>query len=1230
MVHSSLPLGPLIPSTSVPTTTASSPQVSARQVSISALSTKNERVVLPVLLQWGSNTISTQAMIDTGAEQNIISESFAKRHGVPLEEISPIHLFSADEQPMSIPTITLATSGLSTTVSSGYDSASPRGTPPSIHGERKGPPSHCSTVSFLVANLPMPVILGIPWLHAAEPEFNWKHGNAVDFPDQPLDSPPPSASLDHHSVDPSSLVSQQLGIASTTAQPDPSPTLPSKYADFQWLFDKDRADKLPTHRSHDHAIPLRENSMPPFGPIYSLSEAELKALDIYLKDNLAKGFIQESTSPAAAPLHFVPKKDGSLRPVIDYRGLNNVTVKDRYTPPRIPDLIDRLQGAKIFTRLDLRGAYNLVRIKPGDEWKTAFRTRYGLYEYKVMPFGLCNAPATFQRLINTVLRPFLDVSAVAYLDDILIFSTNKDDHPTHVRQVLSALAGADLFVKLEKCLFDVTTVEFLGSIVSTNGITVDPSRIDSISTWPTPKTVKQLQSFLGFCNWSRHFIDQYSDKTAVLTCLLKKGVPFVWGDAQQIAFQQIKDEFRVGRVLAHFDPSLPCTLETDASDKAIAAILYQPDDSKLRPVSFFSRTLIDAELNYQVSEKELLAIVDALKHWRHYLEGGPHQITVLSDHANLLRFTTTKSLNRREARWSLELATYDFCIQHVPGNQNARADAISRRADYMAQQDQMVAAMLRPEHFKPSPLAALHASPSPEPPDNSSPPDSTPLLEFNDPVELSGDMEQDLATALQKDQFAREALQALAITPDSTSLPDKFRNFSRSPTGLLQFKDHLYVPRDKGIQQALLQRYHNHPLAGHFGAAKTFQLLSRSYFWPGLRRILDDYIAGCLPCQQNKPSRHAPYGSLASLPIPDRPWDSISIDFIVKLPPSLDLFDTTFDSILVVVDRFSKMALFIPCRESMDATTLAKLLFTFVFSKHGFPLSIVSDRGSLFTSPFFKELSTMLGISQKLSTAYHPQTDGQTERTNATLEQYLRMYVSYKQDDWVHFLPFAEFAVNNASASSTKESPFFVNTGRHPRFDMSISIDSRSQPAVDFASSLTALHSYLKLELQRAQDSQAHFYNESRSTQTTFDVGDMVFLNRKNISTTRPSLKLDHKKLGPFKILKNINNRAYQLSLPATWGIHDTFHISLLEKHLPSQMQPVSAPPPAIQLDTGPQFEIEAILDHRIRRKRTQYLVKWLGYPDEDNTWEPTANLHNASDLLNEYKAKRGGRTIVS
>lgn len=328
-------------------------------------------------------------------------------------------------------------------------------------------------------------------------------------------------------------------------------------------------------------------------------------------------------------------------------------------------------------------------------------------------------------------------------------------------------------------------------------------------------------------------------------------------------------------------------------------------DSKLRPVSFFSRTLIDAELNYQVSEKELLAIVDALKHWRHYLEGGPHQITVLCDHANLLRFTTTKSLNRREARWSLDLANYDFCIQHVPGNQNARADAISRRSDYMAQQDQTVAAMLKPEHFKPSPLAALHASQPLESTDDPSPPESAPLPDFNDPVTLSGDMEQDLAAALQKDQFAREALQALSTTPDPSSLPDKFRNFSRSSTGLLQFKDHLYVPRDKGIQQALLQRYHNHPLAGHFGAAKTFELLSRSYFWPGLRRVLDDYIAGCLPCQQNKPSRHAPYGSLASLPIPDQPWDSISVDFIVKLPPSLDLFGSTFDSILVVVDRFA-------------------------------------------------------------------------------------------------------------------------------------------------------------------------------------------------------------------------------------------------------------------------------------------------------------------------------------
>jgi len=283
---------------------------------------------------------------------------------------------------------------------------------------------------------------------------------------------------------------------------------------------------LPPHRPYDHKIQLEPGTTPPFGPLYTLSETELKALDEYIKENLTKSYIQASTSPAGAPILFVKKRDGSLRLCVDYRGLNKITIKNRHPLPLIGESLDRLRSATVFSKLDLRAGYNLVRIAEGDEWKTAFRTRYGHFEYRVMPFGLTNAPATFQHLMNDVLRDFLDDFVVVYLDDILIFSTSLDEHKRHVRRVLERLRDNGLFAKPEKCAFHQREIEYLGYLVSPDGVKMDPKKVSAILDWPEPTNVTQLQAFLGFANFYRRFIHSYS-KVAVPTHATPKEGPQV-------------------------------------------------------------------------------------------------------------------------------------------------------------------------------------------------------------------------------------------------------------------------------------------------------------------------------------------------------------------------------------------------------------------------------------------------------------------------------------------------------------------------------------------------------------------------------------------------------------------------------------------------------------------------------------------------------------------------------
>jgi hypothetical protein len=590
---------------------------------------------------------------------------------------------------------------------------------------------------------------------------------------------------------------------------DPSNAIPTEFTDYSDVFSKVSADKLLEHSQYDHTIPLEPGTKPPFGRIYGLSEVELKALDEYLKDNLAKGFIRPSSSPAGAPILFVKKSDGTLRLCVDYRGINKITIKNRYPLPLIQENLDRLKHAKYFSKVDLRGAYNLIRIAAGEEWKTAFRTRYGLFEYLVMPFGLTNAPASFQQLMNEVLREFLDVSVIVYLDDILIFSETRERHILDVKAVLEKLRQNRLWAKAEKCRFFQSSVDFLGYIVSTDGVSMDPAKVNTILEWQPPKSVKDIQIFLGFANFYRRFIKNYSKITAPLTKLLRKESKFTWNDAAQDSFDSLKKSFTTAPILTHFDPERNIVLETDASDFALAGIISHPaGHGRLQPIAFYSRKFNDAELNYEIYDKELLAIIACLKEWRAYCEGSRHKVTIYSDHKNLEYFNTSKVLTRRQARWMEFLSHIDFEIIYRKGSLMAKPDALTRRSELQGGSKASEAApkaLLKPGQFK-------ITSDTSEPP-----PSSFALAPLQDNSEQPPSPYTTLASKIlelqPQDPVLKEILPLLR-DPDTPQTQDQLKmtkGFNLFEDDLLYFNNKIYVPDNHQLKLDILQQTHDSP-----------------------------------------------------------------------------------------------------------------------------------------------------------------------------------------------------------------------------------------------------------------------------------------------------------------------------------------------------------------------------------------------------------------------------------
>jgi hypothetical protein len=1058
-------------------------------------------------------------------------------------------------------------------------------------------------------------------------------------------------------------------LSAEVAQP---PSLPDALSSYQDVFEKDQATALPSHKLADHRIQIQEGKEPPYGPLYNLSERELRILRDYLRESLANGRIRHSNSPAGAPILFVPKKDGTLRLCVDYRGLNAVTIKDRCALPLINETLDRLTGARYYTTLDLKDAYHRLRIQAGDEWKTAFRTRYGHFEYLVMPFGLANAPATFQAFMNKTLAGLLDNVCVVYLDDILIYTHSEDieDHWRAVRAVLERLRSAELYANLSKCSFANKEVEFLGFVISTEGVSADRKKVATITDWPQPTSVREIQVFLGFANFYRRFIAGYAKITAPITELLKPAAAFIWTDAAQLAFDELKERFSSAPVLRHFDPTLPIRLETDASQFAIAGILSQLFEDRWHPVAFSSRKLQPAERNWETYDQELLAIVFSFKSWRHYLEGAQHTIQVHTDHNNLRGIRAVQKLNPRQARWAVYLAAFDFEISHRQGTKNP-ADGPSRRPDYFTE-NEAVTKLLPTLQAK---LAAVQAIRVEE----------TSGARGSTTVNLTGaeDEESDgrirsaaepnpAAVATGCIQYVTRSLARVQLSEtapaESESLAeficeaqrrdtfamrylagntqeDREKRSRKDPSwiidqnGVLRFKGRIYIPPEQSIRQEIIKRSHDHPMAGHFGADRTHEILRRSYHWQHSRSNVDEYVKTCAICQRSKAPRHRPYGQLSSLPLPLRPFEELTMDFITGLPPA-KRDGCAYDAILVIVDRYSKMARYLPARKDWNAKDLAEHFFKSICCTNwGVPKGIVSDRGPTFTSAFWGELCYQLQINRKLSSAFHPQTDGQTERQNQTLEHYLRCFCGDNPESWLGSLPVAEFAYNNTVHSSTGQTPFFVIQGMHPRMPEEAPEDERRKeevPAVaERMQRIRDARKSLEERVLKAQEYQQRYYNKNHVA-ITFKKNDMVLLSAKNLKFKEPSKKTAPKFIGPFKVRDTVGTQAYRLWLPTAYRIHDVFHVSLLKPyyHRPGEPEENSCNPEVLPEGDDEIFEVEKILDSRKVQGKVQYLLRWKGWSEEWDSWADSEDFDDMSELLEEYEARarqeRGKRSSVS
>ncbi|KAG7533312.1 Zinc finger CCHC-type [Arabidopsis thaliana x Arabidopsis arenosa] len=929
---------------------------------------------------------------------------------------------------------------------------------------------------------------------------------------------------------------------------------------------------LPPDRSDPFTIELKAGTTPISKAPYRMAPAEMAELKKQLEELLDKGFIRPSSSPWGAPVLFVKKKDGSFRLCIDYRGMNKVTIKNKYPLPRIDELLDQLGGAKWFSKIDLASGYHQIPIEPLDIRKTAFRTRYGHYEFVVMPFGLTNAPAAFMKMMNSVFREFLDEFVIIFIDDILVYSKDWKTHQNHLRAVLERLREQKLFAKLSKCSFWQRSIGFLGHIVSEQEVSVDPEKIKSIKDWPRPKNATEIRSFLGLAGYYRRFVKGFASMSQPMTRLTGKDTKFQWSEECEKSFSELKAMLTSAPVLVLPEEGEPYMVYTDASITGLGCVLMQ----KGSVIAYASRQLRKQEGNYPTHDLEMAAVVFALKIWRSYLYGA--KVQIFTDHKSLKYIFTQPELNLRQRRWMEFVADYDLDIAYHPGKANQVADALSRRRfDVEAEKNQVDLVNM---------MGTLHLNA---------------LSKDLEPLGLGAADQADLLSRIRLAQEKDEELKTWAKNNKT--------EYQTSNNGTIVVNGRVYVPNDKGLKGEILKEAHQSKFSIHPGSNKMYRDLKRYYHWVGMKKDVAEWVAKCSTCQLVKAEHQVPSGLVQNLPMPEWKGDHVMMDFVTGLPTTIK---SKPNAVWVVVDRLTKSAHFIAISETDGAEDIAARYIEEIVRLHGVPVSIVSDRDTRFTSHFWKAFQKALGTRVNLSTAYHPQTDGQSERTIQTLEDMLRACVLDWGGNWEKYLRLVEFAYNNSYQASIGMSPYEALYGRACRTPLYWTpVGERMLFGPKIMDETTEKMKFLKIKLKEAQDRQKS-YADKRRKELEFQVGDLVYLKAvtykgKGRFSTRK--KLSPRYVGPYKVIERVGAVAYKLKLPPKLdAFHKVFHVSQLRKCLSEHEERVEDVPSELKenltVEANPIRIVDRMEKGTRRKKISMIKVLWDCGGREETTWE--------------------------
>ena len=840
-----------------------------------------------------------------------------------------------------------------------------------------------------------------------------------------------------------------------------------------------------------HRIITEPNERPIRQHAYCVSRREQDAIHEQVQQMLADDIIQPSTSPWASPVVLVKKKDGTLRFCVDYRKLNNVTKKDVYPLPRIDDSLDRLRHARYFSSMDLRSGYWQIEVDDRDREKTAFITPDGLFEFKVLPFGLCSAPATFQRMMDTVLSGLKWQSCLVYLDDVVVFSTTFEQHLQRLRAVLDALRTAGLSLKPEKCHFGYEELKFLGHVVSSDGIRPDPDKTRAVAAFPTPATKQDVRRFLGLCAYYRRFVPNFSKIAEPLHHLTRDNVAFVWDTKQRQAFCELQRRLQTPPILGHFDENADTEVHTDASNIGLGAVLVQWQEGIERVIAYASRTLSSAESNYSTTEKECLAVVWAIAKFRPYLYGRPFK--VVTDHHSLCWLAGLKDPSGRLARWSLRLQEFDVTVVYKSGRKHTDADCLSRAPVESTPPDQT-----DDESF----LMAVTASDLAQKQRDDL--ELRPLIDY-----LEGQLKQPPRT------FRR--------TISSFFLRDNIlykRNFDPSARTAL-----LVVP--SAMREEILNACHDEPSSGHLGFTRTLARIRHKYYWPKLSRTVKHYVKTCRDCQRRKTPPMKPAGFLHPVEPPRAPFQQVGMDLIGPFPKS----SAGNRWIIVATDYLTRY-----CETRAlprgTASDVADFFIHAVVLRHGAPAVVLTDRGTAFTAQLLEEVMTLSGTVHRRTTAYHPQTNGLTERLNKTITDMLSMYVDVDHRNWDSVLPFVTFAYNTAVQETTGFTPFRLLHGREvtTMLDVMLLPDAfatTTENAAQYAQRAEEARQLARMRIRSQQHYDAHRYN-LRHREVAYHPGEKVWI-WSPVRQRGRSEKLLRRYFGPYRVLQRLNDVNYQV-----------------------------------------------------------------------------------------------------